>query len=291
MGRLALLLLLAALAVAFLPVAAFVLLDSRGAGPPAMPAVGPPRDAEQARVVRVQAEIRADERRLAVSDAGPPTVLSPPATPLAVRSTLNGASPSEPETVVTSKPIVSGQVFTASGRPAAEAYLMLNRADELGYRGTIYTVAGEDGSFAIEVEAGTAYHVVAIPPLTRDLRDHERLAMGAAYVRDLVAPVKDLEIRMRPTDTVSGIVRDAGGVPIAGEQIRISDDVIGILNWGRTDDFGHFELLVPQCSKVRVSVFDETISYPFQCESGDWRTVMEVTSDGPLQVVDLRHER
>jgi hypothetical protein len=167
----------------------------------------------------------------------------PPAPSASPAASARASRLSEREGAVSSKSVVSGRVICASGRPVAEAYLTLNRAD--GHlKGTIHgwRIAEEDGRFVIEAEPDRIYHLLALPAFTRDLGDRERLAMGAAYVRDLVAPATDLEVRMRPTGTISGLVRDAVGRPLPRTRLRLSDQAVGILNWGLTDEHGLFEL-------------------------------------------------
>jgi hypothetical protein len=155
--------------------------------------------------------------------------------------------------VVPLKAIVSGKVIGLDGHPVGGAHVMLSRADEIPDQPSM-VIANEDGSFLFEVVHGKVYHLVVVPPIRRKLSDEQKAAIGAACLLGLVAPGKDLEIRMQPADAISGLVRDISGLPVAGVSVEALDTVVGRLNWGSTDHEGKFRLLVPPRPSVNVTV-------------------------------------
>jgi hypothetical protein len=147
--------------------------------------------------------------------------------------------------------ILSGNVIGLDGRPVDGAHVMLSRADDIPEQPSM-VIADQEGRFLFEVVHAKSYHLVVIPPIRRKLSDEQRAAIGAACVLDIEAPAGDLEIRMQPSDAVSGLVRDVSGRPVAGATVEVRDSVVGRLNWGRTDEAGQFNLRVPPRPSVDV---------------------------------------
>jgi len=272
-------LLLTASVLQALPLAAFLSVRSGATGPPAEPGGEPCRGAPEAQLIQALAKPGSDERRLgvAVIEANGEILTVAAATDPGANARAAGLY--ERKVAVSSRMVVSGSVISASGQPVAAAYLMLNRAGG-PLRGTTqgWRFAEADGSFVIDAEPGKTYHLVALPPVLGELGDRERLAMGAAYARDLVAPATGLEVRMGPTDTVKGILRDADGLLLARQHVQLCGPSIGPVNWEITADHGFFEIRVPRSPGIDVVIFDGEFGCGVQ--TGEWRTVMNVPSSG-----------
>ena len=177
--------------------------------------------------------------------------------------------------VVPLQAIVSGRVIGLDGRSVGGANVMLSCADDV--RVDYMVIANEDGSFLFEIVHGRTYHLVAVPPIRHKLSDEQQAAIGAACVLDLVAPASDLEIRMQPSDALSGQVRDVSGMPVAGVRVEVRDPVAGRLNWGATDQEGHFRLRVPPRPSVNVHV----------AGVGRSRTLENIPSSSSQLVIEL----
>jgi protocatechuate 3,4-dioxygenase beta subunit len=158
--------------------------------------------------------------------------------------------------VVPVRATISGRVIGRDGQPSANANLRLKRADDPNYP-DLSTRAREDGAFVLEAMQGKTYHLIVLPSQSSRPSDDEQAAMGAACVFDLVPPVRDLEVRMGPTDVVSGVVRDSSGSPVAGMVIDVLDPVVGQLRQGRTDAHGIFKIRIPPRPSLTLKAFGD----------------------------------
>lgn len=175
--------------------------------------------------------------------------------------------------VVPARARLSGRVIGRDGQPAANANLVLRRADNISYP-DLSQQAKDDGTFVLEALQGKVYHLIVLPTQSRRLSDDEQAAIGAACVFDLAPPVNDIEVRMGPTDVLSGVVRDSSGSPVGGMVIDVLDPVVGQLRQGKTDKDGLFRIRIPPRPGLTLNVF------------GDGRNAsLENVSSGSSQLV------
>jgi hypothetical protein len=184
-----------------------------------------------------------------------------------------------PDLVPGQLPKVSVQVLDASGGPAADAVCLLVARSAVGQRDLWQPIACDPaGRFEVRATPGE-WFVFA--------------ATAVAYAWQLVPIAGDLRLTLAlaPFDAVRGVVRDAGGAPVAGAAVRcggtmavgslapedqfldaVADEIRGPLGEGvRTNGDGAFEwrLLARPNVKVTGVVRHERVSAQFEARPGE----------------------
>ncbi|MHC4473409.1 MAG: carboxypeptidase regulatory-like domain-containing protein, partial [Planctomycetota bacterium] len=183
---------------------------------------------------------------------------------------------------------IEGRVVYPDGTPAAGVSVAA-RGEDGNSRGSR---TGEDGKFEIDgIRPGT-YAVTASPNTWMPDPSDERPDVMDTTVDGVMAGTTDVEIRFQPGYSISGVVVDETGAPVAeagvSAQPWAKDQAReGQSRWARTDESGAFRLRGVDGAAYRVSVWKQGYTIEgsqVDAKGGDaeLRIVMKKAPDQPI---------